>query len=83
MQRIGAIIDGKGIGLAVQSKFTFGDPVAVAPYDRSKVRLISQITFERIESQDDVGLLAIAVWRVNGNDAGTVGRNPRFDLSII
>src|ERR1700722_3320903 len=55
MQGVGAVIGGKMVLLAVEGKTGVGDPVAITPYDGSKVALgISRVAGQGLITQHDV-----------------------------
>src|SRR3984893_17527574 len=84
MQGVGAVIGGKMVLLAIERKTSVGDPVAVAPYDGSKVALgIGRIAAQGLVTQHDVARLTAAVGNLERHQTCAVGHDARLQSTLF
>lgn len=65
MQVVFPIVDGKRVGRAVEGEPALGDAVAVAADQCPEIRVSRQVVLQPVESQNDVGIAAVAIGAVS------------------
>ncbi len=83
VQGIGAVIDRRGIGLAVDLVLALGNAVSEAADGRAEILRLVEIVLQPGITQRDVGALAVAVRRHQGLQAGAIGDDGRRDAVCI
>ena len=78
VQRVGTVVGGELVLLAVQGEGGVGDPVAVAADDGPEVRVRLQVAVDRVEAEGHVGGAARAV----GHDDPLHDGAPRDDVHL-
>ena len=83
MQGVGPVVDGQGVLLPVEGEFSLGDPVGNPADRRPEVRVLAEVAFKAVETENDVSLLAVAVRRVDLGNDGSVGHDLDRDLTVL
>src|SRR5579862_8772884 len=73
MQRVGAVVLGQGVRLAVEGEGAVCDAIRVPPDDRTEVGRIGCISLQRVMPESDIRELAFAIGHADGeNDAAVI-----------
>ncbi len=68
VQRVGAVVGGQRILVPAQGEFPLGDPVGHPSHRGAEVGLLGEVSFQVIESEDDVAEFAVAVGGIDLGD---------------
>ena len=83
MKRVGIIIGGQLVGMAIQLETPAGDTVAVTADHRAKIRAILDIGIQVVVAQDNITQLTIFVGDLQGNHNAAVSHDARLSATII
>ena len=73
MQRVGPVVGGQLVFLAVERELALGDAVGDPAVVGAEIGMAAEVPFEIVESEDDVGDLAVPIGHVDLGDDGAVG----------
>ena len=75
---VGAVVDCKLVGRAVENELSFSDAIAIAADNRPKVRRVLDVTLQVVESERDIIKAARSIRNAQGNDNPAIGDGAHF-----